>query len=55
MNRLTIAFRQIMGRASGDHERGGRQVEELDVVTAEHMRQMGYELDYAGLTVWRKH
>jgi hypothetical protein len=36
-------------------EVGGRQVEALDVVTVEHMRQMGYEADYAGLTVWRKH
>lgn len=59
VNRLTIAFRQghlWVGRpAMTVKEVGGRQVEELDVVTAEHMRQMGYELDYAGLTVWRKH
>ena len=59
VNRLTLAFRQghlWVGRpAMTVKEVGGRQVEALDVVTVEHMRQMGYEADYAGLTVWRKH
>ena len=59
VNRLTLAFREghlwVARTSMTVKEVGGHQVEELDVVTAEHMRQIGYELDYAGLTVWRKH
>ena len=59
VNRLTLAFREghlwVARTSMTVKEVGGRQVEALDVVTVEHMRQMGYEADYAGLTVWRKH